>query len=792
MAAGKPTSYTMNRRLAAAKSKEFSIVDKFALGYRNREDVTTLPPGVLIEGSQNVLTNTFQRVGVRKGYTLDGAANAAVAPIGGTNGAMGVFDWQTSLESERNMRAGFLTSAANDGKLQYRYVDASGNVTWEDLMTSLTSVDFNFITFWDTTNLQTLLVMANGGSDIMTWTGGVTTVASTTSNSISLNTVGTATNALAMGFLTSGTAIISGVPYGYTSTGNGPNTVYTQTSTNNNPSCTISQWNSQLFTTSIAGHGIASASVLIKSLGISATTAVLVAGIFTDNAGVPGTLVTTTTSTIPGAFSSGDFTVSFSFPSNTALPSTNYHLVVYLRSGGEGGLDVYTGNTGAVGTNISTNGGLSWAAQNGYLYATIAESTGSSVVLSGVTPDPSAVPVNSVIAMGVSTYLVSSFTGTSGINPSFKVDLLGTVTGRILIGSKTSSFVYIGNGASLTSYGTPLLLTNPPTAFMPQADSIYISGGRDEWYQISETITAITATTNNVTYKIFRLNTTSQQAAPSQSAVTKDQNSIVYLSGEPIINSFGPVTNIYQGPFMVDHSYSIVNLMNDLDFTNVSLAFFQKNIYVAVPREGLVLIYNMTSTGNPYWEAPQVLPIARFSIIGGELYGHSSQVSETYKLFTGYTDRATSTSIGSPINANWVFSYENYGSRFSFKKATKMFVEGYISAGDTLTAILTYELDACKTVKTFTLDGDDDQFVCISGAEGSLGKESLGKIKLGGDAGMSINGLPPKFRWFPTFSNTDFFEVSPSFSALVTGPLDILAFGLATGGSSEIPVQNYD
>jgi len=96
-------------------------------------------------------------------------------------------------------------------------------------------------------------------------------------------------------------------------------------------------------------------------------------------------------------------------------------------------------------------------------------------------------------------------------------------------------------------------------------------------------------------------------------------------------------------------------------------------------------------------------------------------------------------------------------------------------------------------VKTFSLDGSDTQFVCIAQGEASLGKESLGKIKLGGAALASINGLPPKFRWFPTFTNTDFFECSISFSVLGTdNRMELLAFGPAVSGSSEIPVQNMD
>lgn len=60
------------RTVGAAKNREFTLTDDFSLGYRNREDLTKLPPGILIPGSQNVLTDVFNRVGITQGYVLDG------------------------------------------------------------------------------------------------------------------------------------------------------------------------------------------------------------------------------------------------------------------------------------------------------------------------------------------------------------------------------------------------------------------------------------------------------------------------------------------------------------------------------------------------------------------------------------------------------------------------------------------------------------------------------------------------------------------------------------------------
>ncbi len=61
----KQPGFAMGRRIASAKVHEFSLTDNFSLGYRNREDKTKLPSGVLIEGSQNVVTSVNNTVNNR-------------------------------------------------------------------------------------------------------------------------------------------------------------------------------------------------------------------------------------------------------------------------------------------------------------------------------------------------------------------------------------------------------------------------------------------------------------------------------------------------------------------------------------------------------------------------------------------------------------------------------------------------------------------------------------------------------------------------------------------------------
>ena len=635
------TSFGQTRRLGQAKSREYSIVSQYKLGYRNREDVTNLPPGVLIVGSKNVLTNVSERIQIRQGYSVDGSMSTTAAPV------LSSYDWLKSDNTEVHMRAGGLTSAGNDGKLQYRYVDASGTVTWRDLMTGLTTTNINFTTFFNPTE-QSIggvalgfreVLFVNGSSNIYAWNGATAVILSTTSNTITK------------------TGTDSWVASGFFNVGN-------------------------------------------KSIVINGT--------------------------------------------------------AYAYTGGE-----------------------------------------TTTTLTGVTGDPTGEANGSIVHQSVVTTANSSLTN---FPATFKQDLISTLLNHVYVGSTKSSTYYISKFNSYTDYsfsspritgeGWATTLDANLVAFKPQESYMYISAGQDLWYNVSFTDQISTVGISYQEVDSLLLKTGKRQAAKSQAFVSHMKNDIIVVTQEPTIDTFGRVETSLATPQTTNISDPIKLDMDSYDFTDGSIFYWRYYILVAVPQEGVVRVFNLNTKS---WEAPQTLPISRFYIVDGELFGHSYNTFESYKLFTGYADRVYPGFSGFPIAANWVFSYENYGSRFSLKKCTKAYVEGYINPNTTLTMTITYELDGCATVKTFELVGDNKQFVCVSSVEGSLGKESLGKIKLGGSQTTSIQGLPPKFRWFPTFTNTDFFESSISFSVLgVDNRAEILTFGLAEGGSSEMPVQNYD
>jgi hypothetical protein len=196
----------MSRKQGNYKVGDYDLIDKFP-GYRAREDITKIDPAFLVTPSQNVVLNTAGRVALIKGYELDGTGSDVI-----DSGIRSSFDFKTFKSDIRNMRAGFMTDALNDGKLQYRYKDANDTINWVDLMTGLTSIDLSFCEFWDVSALVKQMLWVDGSGNVYSWNGSVTTFASATVNTLTKE--GTKTWAQE-GFSATGSIVINGVPATY-------------------------------------------------------------------------------------------------------------------------------------------------------------------------------------------------------------------------------------------------------------------------------------------------------------------------------------------------------------------------------------------------------------------------------------------------------------------------------------------------------------------------------------------------------------------------------------------------
>lgn len=730
---GTSTSFTLSKRIGTAKAREISTVEDFIVGYRNREDTSLLKPQTLVAGSYNVLTDVSGRIKARKGYTVDGPESSVVSPI------RAPFDWEPSNGVTQHLRAGFLTVAGNDGQVQIRYVASDGTVSWLSLLTGLTSAYFNYASYWDNAALVSKLLMVNGGLGIWEWRGAFASVFSATASSITIS--GPQTFAQ-LGFPYANSTLGDGTT-GYTlSIPTAGTKRYTYVSTGTNPNITSSTMpvGTRLM---IPSGPDAGSSIPITNIGTN----------FFEFA-------------TPNA-TTGSFTIG----------------------------------------QITYDGGYSHSVvAGGVTYAYTAGAQTNTIL--GVTPSPASIPTGTPLYDApVFTLNAAMTSAPTGLWTNDFICMGGPNNNQVFLASKGANLVYVSQSNNYKDYaytvpvrvaGEGALFTTdgPIRSMINQEDSVYVSAGIDEWYETQFVSTTIVDSNTGEQYvtetaALPRLKTASQQATISQYATNKIQNDVIFISNEPILYSLGRVTNILITPQLTDLSFPIVNDMNSYDFTDAALFYFQQFVYMAVPKENLFRVYNMSNPKNPYWEAPQLVPLSGFSSVGNMLLGHSYQTSESYVLFNGNADRATDSNNGNPIAANATLAFQTDGIRSKSKSFNKFWTEGYISTNTTLKVGITYRGGAPGNTgqavsQTLTINGNGS-YVLTGGNDNSLGKFPIGSSSLGGDPTFTqARSLPPYFAVIPTFPRVPYLSYQPSFFSYGVGQnWELLSFGTNSSPASE-------
>lgn len=771
---GSSISYNEIVKLRKAESEEFTIQGLYKYGYRNKEDISNLPASTLVVGSQNVLTNAAEQVAIRNGYQLDGPAGNQ-----NTYGIDSNFDFNThSSAGVQNLRKW-------GSNLEMRYANpVTKAVSWINIWSALIATNVvNFCSFWDGTRSQCLFV--NGDLKIYKWSGALASFASATSNSVTVSGANSLAN---LNFDTGGNIVIDGITYAYTSAGLISNAVYSQNPTTNKITLT-NRWNSQSFVTGASATQIISAVVPINSNQISNITANIRAALYTDNAGVPGTLLTSTLASIPATFGSGDFSLSFNF-NWPVVAATTYHLVLSLvSSDGLVTLSCYTGNSAAVGTNFSTNSGISWSTQTGFLNAVINENDSNLQTFNGVTPDPTSAGI--VVGDAIVQPPILATTSVSGAPlPSF--DLIENLSNKIYYGSVSNNTVYITKTNSFTdaTFSSPRLpgegglavLDAPPIAFKAQATEMYISSGKSAWWQTAFTLSS---DLTKESFQVTPLQTATNQGTQSQALIGKLKNSIVFVSNETIINAFGPVKDILGDPNFVNMSDPIKYDIDAYNFAGGAVYYFNYFVYVTLPKMGIERLYNVN---KKYWEAPQVVPFSRHYEVSGVLFAHSGLTNESYQCYVPmlYSDN------GNPINAVIAFPYVSAegGQASQLKNFNKHYLEGYIAANTTILLTINYDFGGFSGTYTTTITGVEANIIFNKVTDGSIGQNPLGSEPIGSILNLPNQPPIPKFRIINTFPKVDCFEyqivlssddVDQNWATLRSGP--------AVSGSDNLPVK---
>jgi hypothetical protein len=698
----KQTQKKRTRNLSSAgHPSDFKLVFGFnKYGYRNREDITVLPPGVLVAGSQNVVTNTSNRLAIVQGYTIDGQSSTVLAPI------LASYDWLMHNGINQHVR-GYLDPTTSQGVLQYRYVDSASIVTWKDLMTDLFSSQVNFTEYWNTTELKSSLLFVDGSSNIYEWSGGVATLLSASNATGVIGTLRITPSSGGSGYLVNDVlSISSGTSGSATVTRIVDGALQTVTIQSAGTSYTIGD----VITVAEVGTGGTLTVTNVNGGGGITGFTLTTQG---QNYGVVTNISTT------GGTGSG-FRVNITAINNGSVNAINVTNPGSAYSVGNG-----TATTGGTGTGATIDilttvqgsiiiEGTRSAAELGFFNASGSQTllingteyiytNTTGTAFTGINTNPSAEPVGSVI---VQAPIVTANVAMTGLPATFANSLIASLGNQVYVGSLVNNSVYVSktNNYKNYSYSTPRVVgegalftfDSTPVAFIPQEKSMYFSCGHDLWY---ETVFQLSADLAKESLTINKLKTSTNQGAQSQAMVQKTSNDVVFVDYNPVLTTLGRVSGVIATPQNTDLSYPIINDFNTYDFTDGSVLTFKQFIYVAVPQEGLIRIYNQTDKTNQYWEAPVTYPVSRFAVIDGELYGHSYNTPETYKLFTGYNFN------GAPIPMVAAFSYQNDDIRSQLKGFNEVYVEGYVNQNTTFTLGVRKEIDGCAVDATFELLG---------------------------------------------------------------------------------------
>lgn len=482
---------------------------------------------------------------------------------------------------------------------------------------------------------------------------------------------------------------------------------------------------------------------------------------------------------------------------------------VYEWSGGVGALASTTVDTITLeGTNTTSQLGFYDNAANNAKFVVIINGveytyTGvSGETFTGVSPSPLAAgAVGDAVIQKPATVAGSSISVNGGNLGSFVFDIIATLENQVWYGSFARNTIYVSGTnnykdcsfttpARLPAEGALIVLDAPLVGFSPQASQMYATAGRDQWWlsqknQQTIDISGVPVVTESL--YMARLKTALNQGAQSQGLIARFKNSLVFVSNEQIINALGLVANINNDPQVVNMSDPIKYDIDAYDFTGGQVLYDNYFIYVSVPVNGVVRMYNIQ---KQYWEAPQIIPVSRFyhtnSVIGESIYGHSSLTNESYQLFTGYNDN------GNPINAVAAFPYvsQQGGAPPQKKNFNKTYTEGYIASNTTIMMTINYDFGGFSGTYTTVISGSDQSIIFNKITDGSLGQNSLGSQPIG--TILNVPNAPPipKFRVINTMPRVNFFEYQIVYSTNdVDQNFTLLRFGPAISSDSAIPTE---
>ena len=371
---------------------------------------------------------------------------------------------------------------------------------------------------------------------------------------------------------------------------------------------------------------------------------------------------------------------------------------IYEWSGGMAEVTLSTADT------ITKKGTTTWAQEGFYtgrnqsivIDGTTFAYTGgeTTTALTGVTPDASGLSSGDIA-------LQATVTNSNQPASGLENDFIKTLDNQVFVGSLITNEIFVSKNTSFTTYtfssprvpgdGALLALDSKGRGLAVLQRNMIIFAGEDDVYKTNFEQLDVGGTLSE-TLNVKKLKTGTKQGVFSHDLITEFGIGLAYLSNEPALRILESAEDL-ENPILKSWSNNIKPDFDAETFTNGNIRFHRNRIYISAPTNAKVYILEMKEVVNQdtgevqlkiFWQPPQILPFRRLATIGADLYGHSSQVPETYKAFDDTDDN------GNAFTARAAFAYRNFGKRVLLKEFDEYANEGYISANTKLIARISH------------------------------------------------------------------------------------------------------
>lgn len=428
--------------------------------------------------------------------------------------------------------------------------------------------------------------------------------------------------------------------------------------------------------------------------------------------------------------------------------------------------------------------------------------------LTGVTPDPSAVAVDSV---AISAVMVNN----NKPADTYEADFLKVIGNQAWVGSYSSRVIRISVDDNFTTFTqSNVIVYGDPDAIIldSNAKGIGISGdgrviifaGDSDMYVIkpnddltqsqSFTPPVVGGTGRNVIQRIQKKKLPGGTAALGHEFIDNLGGNLVWLDQKNRLRAVGTFANV-DAINPANLSLPVQTELSEDDFTGGHLKVVGDiegdTVYITAPNNARDWMYQVRESideagqvvSEKIWQPPQIRGISRFSVISGVLHGHSNKNPMLYKIWDTdqwFDDDSSGEEI--PYIPVIRFSYQNHGRVQGQITFENIFAEGYMMEGFDLKGAVYMDYQGASGIRDISISNDTTVAKFFSGVDTpNLGDAYVGQNPLGDgilpEAGDQEN--VPKFRAMVALPQPkDFFEYSLEFYSLVTDcRWELLRFG---------------